>query len=265
MERLLLEVAYDGRGFKGFAFQPAQRSVAGELLKALRRVLPEVGELVCAGRTDAGVHAWGQVVHVDVPENTDLAKLRASLNALLAPEIAVRGVSIASEGFHARYSAKKRHYRYALFSSTNPDPFLYGRAWYINEQVDMASMNLAADALLGEHDFSAFCRKPKDRHDEALIRRVLMARWSRARYPLVLMADAEDSLGRERQGELFYFDIMASSFCHQMVRSIVGTLVEIGKGKRKPGEMLTLLSSGDRSLAGPLAPPYGLYLAGVRY
>jgi len=265
VERLLLEMSYDGTRFKGFAVQPAQRSVAGELLKALKRVLPEVGELVCAGRTDAGVHAWGQVVHVDVPENTDPNKLLGSLNALLSPEITIRYAAVVSQEFHARHSAKERHYRYALLSSASPDPFLYGRVWHVNEPIDLAAMNLAADALLGEHDFSAFCRKPKDRRNEALNRRVIMARWSKAQYPLAFVADAEDSLRKGNQGELLYFDIVASSFCHQMVRSIVGTLVEIGRGRRRAGELLTVLSSGNRSLAGPLAPPCGLYFAGVRY
>lgn len=251
--RVRLTVAYDGSGFHGFAVNAGVRTVAGELAEALRRVLrlPSPPELACAGRTDAGVHARGQVVSLDVPTVTaeDLEGLCRSLNRLCGPAIAVRDPAVVAADFDARHSARARRYRYLVLNRPHPDPFLAGQAWHVVPPLDLASLRLACDPLIGEHDFAAFCRRPKrsDGSVASLHRRVLTAGWE----PL------DDGL--------LAFEIEATAFCHQMVRSIVGTLVEVGRGKRRAGDVSGILRSGDRSAAGDLAPPHGLYLWHVTY
>jgi tRNA pseudouridine38-40 synthase len=202
--------------------------------------------LTCAGRTDTGVHAWGQVVTLVVRSDADLAALQRSVNRALRPSIVVRAAEPAPPGFDARRSALARCYRYTIRNDPVPDPFMARIAWHVTAPLDIAAMRLAGDAFIGEHDFSAFCRRPPI-PDPSMIRVVKDARWV--------------ALG----GPLLRFDIVASSFCHQMVRSIVGTLVDVGAGKRRAGEMTAVLRSGSRSRAGQLAPAHGLCLWEVQY
>lgn len=251
--RLRMLLAYNGGGFHGMAVQRRERTVAKVLLEALTTVLRQTTRpaLVVAGRTDTGVHAWGQVVHVDVnpPSNGtfDLEKAQRSLNKMLGPEIVVRKIAIAADGFHARYSATYRRYRYTIVNRAVPDPFLAPFAWHVTEPLDRVAMTLGCDPLYGEHDFSSFCRVPKGEPDASMTRVLTEMQW----------VELDDGLLR--------FDIGASSFCQQMVRSIVGLLVEIGRGKRSAGEVLAMLRSQDRSRGAPLAPPHGLCLWEVGY
>lgn len=245
--RVRLTLSYDGTGFHGFAAQPGQRTVAGELAGCLQRLVGHPVSLTCAGRTDAGVHARGQVVHFEVRpanEDADLAGLARSLNRLLAPSIVVSAATVASPGFDARRSALARCYRYTVLNAPLPDPFLAATTWHVRDPLDVRAMQLATDPLLGEHDFSAFCRH---RRGESLVRRVLDARW-------VVPGES-----------LLRFDIEATSFCHQMVRSLVATLVEVGRGRRRAGDTGWILRSGERALAASPAPPHGLSLWEVRY
>jgi tRNA pseudouridine38-40 synthase len=244
--RLRLVVAYVGTPFHGFALQRGVVTVAGALSDAIERVLREPVELTCAGRTDSGVHAWGQVVSLDVSEGADLERLQRSVNKMLAPSVVVREAQWAPSGFDARRWALSRQYRYSVLCSAWPDPFRAGTVWHVGTALDVRGMQAASDALLGEHDFSSFCRAVKG-CPVPPVRRVLRAEWSRP--------DA---------GSLV-FEIEAGSFCHQMVRSIVGMLVEVGKGRRKAGEMTSVLAARDRAAAGPLAPPGGLCLWEVKY
>lgn len=252
--RLRLTIAYDGAGFAGFAPQPGQRTVSGVLGGAIARVVGAPVALTCAGRTDAGVHAWGQVVHVDLPgllrggRTLEPAKLARAANAMLAPEVVVRDAGLAEAGFDARRSALSRAYRYDILCAAVPDPSLAGRVWQMSAALDLAAMEAATEAIVGEHDFSAFCRRPPG--GGSLVRRVLGARWSVSEVPA---------------GQLYRFEVVASSFCHQMVRSLVGTLVEVGRGRRRAGDMARVLAAGDRGLAGSPAPPTGLCLWEVRY
>lgn len=257
--RLRLTVAYDGSGFAGFAAQPGQRTVAGELRGAIATVVGAPVSLTCAGRTDAGVHAWGQVVHVDVPVSfarsaggdarmLDTARLARSCNAMLGPEVVVREACIALAGFDARRSAVSRAYSYHILAGLVPDPALAGRVWHVPFGLDLRAMQAATDPLLGEHDFSAFCRRAPG--GASLVRRVIEARWE---------------VSQVRAGMLYRLDVEASSFCHQMVRSLVGTLVEVGRGRRRAGDMAWVLAAGDRALAASPAPPHGLCLRAVRY
>ncbi|HET9441808.1 MAG TPA: tRNA pseudouridine(38-40) synthase TruA [Acidimicrobiales bacterium] len=248
--RLRMTVAYDGTDFRGFAAQGGDvRTVAGALGGAVERVLGHPVRFVVAGRTDAGVHAWGNVVHFDSPraaDEIDLAALRRSVTKLLAPAVVIRAVEVAPEGFDARHSAVGRCYRYTVLNREVPDPFVHRTTWQVEAPLDLRAMQAACDPLLGEHDFSSFCRKPPD-PSGSNVRRVHDARW----------LDLGDGLLR--------FDIEASSFCQQMVRSVVGTLAEVGLGRRRAGDMAWTIRCRDRSGAGQLAPARGLCLWEVRY
>src|SRR3954452_19177017 len=258
-QRVRMLVAYDGSGFHGFAAQPRHRTVAGVLAAAIERVVGHTVHIVCAGRTDTGVHAWGQVVHADLvaprrgvaveaPSTwtpAALGRLQRSCLKLLAPEIVVRAVDVAPQGFHARFSATARAYRYTVLNRPVPDPFAARTSWHVSHPLDLRAMRLACDPLYGENDFSSFCRRPPD--DGSLVRRVEQAEW----------VDLGDGVLR--------FDIEASSFCHQMVRSLVGTMVDVGMGRRPAGDMAWILRSRDRALAASPAPPTGLCLWRVDY
>ena len=243
--RLKLVLAYDGTGFHGFAPQPNVRTVAGAVGKALEKVLRHPVDLTCAGRTDAGVHAWGQVVSLDCDPGVDPWRLQNALNGMLAPEVVVRSCEVVGAGFDARRSAQWRCYRYTVVNRPVPDPFLARYAWWVPGRLEMPAMQLGADPFVGEHDFAAFCRAGPE--GSTTVRRVLGSRWS----------DVGDGVLR--------YEIRATAFCWQMVRSVVGTLVDIGRGDRRAGEIMGMLRAKDRAVAGRLAPPHGLSLWEVGY
>ena len=254
-DHLRLLVAYDGTDFHGFAENAGVRTVGGELRSALTTVLGSPVELTCAGRTDAGVHARGQVVSVRGEldaASVDRERLRASLVGMLGPEVVVRSVDVAPAGFDARFSATGRTYRYRILDRPDPDPFLARQVWWIPESLDVGAMGAAAGELLGEHDFSTFCRRPKGDPDASLVRRVEEAAFRR-----------EDGEG-DGPGVL-RFEITASAFCHQMVRSVVGLLAEVGRGRRSVADVARALEARDRAHLPTLAPPRGLTLWSVRY
>ncbi len=252
VDRVRLLVAYDGSAFHGYAANRGVTTVAGTLQQALEMIVGARVELTGAGRTDRGVHAWGQVVSFDLPAGViEMDALRQALNKVCGDAIVVRDASLAESDFDARFSARTRIYRYTVLNQPVPDPFTARTAWWIGHDLDLRSMQLACDPLFGEHDFSSFCRRPKrDGEEPSLRRRVIDARWS---------SPPDD------RGCLLRFEIEAQSFCHQMVRSIVGTMVEIGAGKKRAGEMAGILRARDRQRAGQLAPPQGLCLWEVRY
>ena len=240
-----LVVAYDGTDFHGFAKQVDQRTVAGVLKDAIERVVRSEVELACAGRTDAGVHAWGQVVSFAVAPNTDLVRLRTSLNGMLGPEVVVRDASIAPPDFDARHSARWRAYQYTIVNWPVSDPFRARYAWHVPAPLDLRALRLAADPFVGEHDFASFSRKGPEGSTQ--VRRVTASEW----------VDLGDGILR--------YDIRANAFCWQMVRSIVGTMVEVGVGKKRPGDILSIMRAGDRAAAGQVAPAHGLSLWKVGY
>jgi tRNA pseudouridine38-40 synthase len=250
--RLRLTLAYDGAGFHGFAEQKDVRTVAGELRATLERLFGTVDDFTCAGRTDTGVHAWGQVVHADVPAAAfaryDPTRIQAALNKQLAPSVVVRGIEPVDGEFNARFSATARQYRYLVLNTPLPSPFVANTTWWVPEPLDIDAMNEACAHIIGEHDFTSFCRRPKGegQAEASLTRRVLDASWT-------------------REEEMVRFDIRANAFCHQMVRALTGMLVEIGKGRRTPNAMNETLQARDRSKAAPLAPPQGLCLREVEY
>jgi tRNA pseudouridine38-40 synthase len=243
---LKLTVAYDGTDFHGFAAQPDQRTVEGALREVLARVLRrDELALTCAGRTDAGVHAWGQVVSLPVADDVDVERLAHAVTRQLGPEVVVRDAALVDGPFDARHDARWRSYRYTIVNRPAPDPFLARTAWWVPEPLDLSLLRLGADPFLGEHDFATFCRKRST--VSTTVRRVLDANW----------VDLGDGVLR--------FDITATAFCWQMVRSIVGTLVDVGVGKVRPGELLGMLRARDRNAAGRIGAPQGLCLWEVGY
>ena len=256
MARLRLLLAYDGGGFRGFAPNPGVRTVAGVLAEALQRRLGYPVQLTCAGRTDAGVHAGAQVVSFDVADADAspqrLEELRSGLNRMCGPEMAVLAAEPAAPDFDARFSALSRAYRYTIRNAESPDVFRRHTAWHVPDPLDVDAMATAAALLVGEHDFASFCGRSTQIVEAELrvaptTRRVLRARWERP------------------EPGLLHFDIAANSFCRQMVRSIVGTLVEVGRSRRSAAEIPLILQSRDRAAAGQVAPPHGLCLQGVTY
>lgn len=248
--RVRMLVAYDGTDYAGVAPSPGVKTVGGALAASIERVLRHPVRLTVAGRTDAGVHAWGQVVSFDASASGfDPLTLQRSLNKMCGPAIVVREVATAPDTFDARHSARARRYRYTIVNRPWPDPFLVRTAWHVDQALDVSTMRLACDPLFGEHDFSSFCRKPKVPEGVAysMVRRILDARW------------------HELGDGILRFDIEATAFCQQMVRSIVGTLVDIGLGKRRAGEMAGIVRGRERALAGQLAPAHGLCLWEVVY
>ncbi len=253
-QRVRLLVAYHGAPFHGVAIQPKHKTVAGVIRDALHQIAkyhPDVPLLVVAGRTDAGVHGWGQVMHVDLlpPRGgIDCARLKRSLNKMLAPHVVIRAVDIAPEGdFHARFSAISRSYRYTVLNRAEPDPFLSGLVWHVERPLDLSAMRLACDPFMGRHDFSSFCKVPKDDPDPSMIRVITSANWV--------------DLGND----ILRFDVEATSFCQQMVRAIVGLMVDVGLGRRSAGEVLSVLNARDRSRGVQPAPAHGLCLWDVGY
>jgi tRNA pseudouridine38-40 synthase len=165
---------------------------------------------------------------------------------MIGPEVVVREAELVAPGFDARHSARWRHYRYTVVNRPVPDPFLADHAWWVPAPIELATLRLGADPFIGEHDFSSFCRKPTS-GNPSLVRRVLDSHWT----------DLGDGVLR--------YDVRATSFCWQQVRSMVGTMVEVGTGRRRPGDLLSILRAADRATAGELAPPTGLSLWEVGY
>ena len=214
--------------------------------------------LTCAGRTDAGVHARGQVVHVDLPPVPfDGVGLSRALNRQLAPSIVVlRAVEVPDE-FDARRSALARCYRYLVWNAPTPDPLLDPVVWHVRDDLDLRAMEAASDVLLGTHDFRSFCRrKPGTSPEEPIMRRVTRAKW--------FLEEGRD-LDDIGAGRLLRFEIEANSFCHQMVRSLVGSLVEVGRGRANAATLLERLRANSRHRAADPAPAQGLCLVSVDY
>ena len=238
--RLKLTLEYDGTGFRGWAAQPGLRTVEGEIQAALTHVYPAWRGLAVAGRTDTGVHALGQVASVDVDGGPPPDRAAEALNAVLPRDVAVVAGEAAEPGFDARHSARSRSYRYRIFRRRVQSPLEARRSWWYPRPIDEEALADSAELLLGEHDFRAFT--PTETQHAVLRRRVLEARWL-------------------EHGDLLEFEITADSFLRHMVRTLVGTMVEL------PAERLGELLEGhrERADAGTTAPPWGLYLESVQY
>ena len=245
---LRIDLSYKGTEFRGFAENPGVRTVGAELRQALETVLGEEIELTVAGRTDAGVHALGQVVSFHTAnERIDPDLLRDSLNGICSSDIRVQAVTLAEPDFDARFSATRRTYHYNILNSPTADPLHADVEWHIGQRLDIDAMNDAASRFIGEHDFTSFCRRPKDKPDQPLLRRIHTSEWIR--------------LAEQR----VRFVIEGNAFCHQMVRSLTGFCVATGVGKRSADEFEAVVQAKDRSAAPSIAPPHGLTLMHVSY
>jgi tRNA pseudouridine38-40 synthase len=242
--RVKLTLEYDGTPFRGWQVQADGPTVQGVLEQALRIVLREPARIVAAGRTDAGVHARGQVVAFDTTRAVDLEALRRGLTALAGPHIAVLAAEEVRGDFDPRRDARARLYAYHILNRAVPSPLWRHRAWHVRRPLDVRSMETAATLLLGEHDFSAF----RDAHCDAAhpVRRVLRS---------VV----------HRDGDMVVYEIEATAFLRHMVRAIVGTLVSVGVGDLDVEGFRTVLEARDRTRAGLAAPAHGLCLVAVRY
>lgn len=249
---LVIKLGYRGGAFAGFAEQPMRRTVAGELRRALETVLRRPCELTCAGRTDAGVHAIAQYVSVPVSV-AELAlpavRLRRGLVALTPDDISILGLYRAGADFSARFDAEARRYRYRISAGDARPVMAWDHAWWYKGTLDATAMDAAAQCLVGEHDFKSFC-KAASAVDKPTHRYVASLRVSEV----------------EEAGEpLVCIDIEGNAFLHNMVRTIAGTLVEVGRGHRDAAWVAGALAACDRAAAGPCAPASGLTFVGVDY
>ncbi len=245
MPRYRLTIEYDGRPYKGFQAQDELPSVQGSIERAVKAFSGETLRLQAAGRTDTGVHATGQVIHVDLQREWRPEVVRDALNAYLVPEpIAVIDAMVAEGDWHARFSATERRYIYRILNRKSPPALDRGKVWHVKKPLDAAAMHEAAQALIGHHDFTTF------RHMQC-----------QAKSPMKTM-----DVGRVwREGEQVLLEFASRSFLHRQVRSMTGTLAEVGIGRWSAADVKDALEARDRKACGPVAPAVGLYLVGVKY
>ncbi len=243
MNTVRLDIEYDGGSFKGWAAQPGLRTVQGELEAALATVLREPVQLSVAGRTDTGVHALGQVASfvTSAEIEEDLAR---RLNGVGPDDIAITAAASVEDGFDARHSAKSRNYLYRVLARSAPSPFEQGRALWWPHRIDLEALEACANALPGNHDFTAFT--PTQTDHVRFDRDILAASW-------------------KLDGDILTFRITADAFMRNMVRILVGTMLEVGGGRRSMDNFTKLLQGASRNDAGDTAPPHGLYLESVGY
>jgi tRNA pseudouridine38-40 synthase len=243
MARFRLLIEYEGSAYAGWQIQKNDPTVQGEIERALATVLRENITVTGAGRTDAGVHARGQVAHFDTENAFDADQLHRSLNGILNEDIRIKSVEPAASDFHARYSARSRIYHYVI--ARQPVALSRHTCWYLSANLDVSSLNAASGKLIGSHDFKSFCRSISDVPHHTCT--VLRANWNET-------------------GEGFLmFVIEADRFLHGMVRALVGTLIEIGRGRLTPEDICHILDKKDRTAAGEAAPARGLILHRVVY
>jgi tRNA pseudouridine38-40 synthase len=239
-----LTVEYDGTNYHGWQIQPNCESIQAILERAVSTFLGVATRVTGSGRTDAGVHALGQVVNFTSDRGDSPHRIRRALNALTPFDISIKEVEVVPDSFDARRDARSRIYEYHILNRPTPSPFYLNRAWHVHEPLDLEAMRGAIVCLIGEHDFSSFRAAGCDAAHP--VRRV---------YQNVL----------EQRAELLVYRVEATAFLRHMVRNIVGTLVQVGTGERTPEAFKQLLELGDRTKAGETAPPCGLYLMEVKY
>src|SRR5262245_53119390 len=246
LRNLRLELQYDGTDFHGWQVQPKLATIQGELTEAIRSVTAEEVHVTGSGRTDAGVHALAQVCNFRTEVGIPCINLQKALNSILPPAIRVTKIEEVPRDFHSRHDAKAKHYRYRILRDEWCSPFDYPYVLHHPRPLDLQSMSQAAELVIGEHDFSAFC--DSDSEVESKVRRV-----------------ASSFFVFDTRRNLIEYNVCANGFLHHMVRNIVGTLLEVGKGSLSVANVETILTSKKRSNAGPTAPAKGLFLVSVSY
>lgn len=266
LANIKLVIEYDGTDFHGSQVQAGQRTVQGELERALRQLTQEKVQAMFSGRTDSGVHAIGQVVNFRTSVRHDTGTYVRALNAILPKDVAVRQAEEVEPGFHSRYSARSREYRYTILNAAVPSPILRRYALHVAGKLDLAAMSRACQVLVGRHDFASFTGAGRgvpdqdsgievDGGDEGdTVREIYHAG-----------LDCSCRLPEESSGRLVELDISANAFLPHMMRNIVGTLLLVGRGKIDWLGLATVLRAKDRRLAGPTAGPHGLCLMKVVY
>ena len=239
-----ITVEYDGTHYHGWQIQSRGETIQAVLEKAVSTFLKTPTRITGSGRTDAGVHALGQVANFFSADIDNPHRIRRALNALTPDNIAIREVEIVPDSFDARRDGRSRMYEYHILNRPTASPFYRHRAWHLHDSLDLEAMRQAIPCLLGEHDFSSFQAAACDA--EHAVRKVYRT-------------------SLEQRGELLVYTIEATAFLRHMVRNIVGTLVEVGRGLRPAESFNELLAARDRTKAGPTAPPHGLFLVEVKY
>ena len=261
-----LTLAYDGAEFSGWQAQPGRRTVQGELERAWQEITGETVRVTAAGRTDAGVHAAGQVVGVESATQLTPDSLLLALNAKLPDDAAVQRVEPAPEGFHATHDAKRKRYRYSIVNDRRRPVFLRRYAWHVPTPLDAAAMQCAGQLLVGSHDFASFQSVGSER--ESTVRTVFAVEVHRASVGEFLRnsrSAVSEKPPYDESNSLITIDVEGDGFLYNMVRAIAGTLVEVGRGRREPASMAVVVAACDRAAAGQTAPAHGLTLLWVAY
>ena len=264
-----LTLSYDGADFSGWQTQPDRRTVQGELERAWHAITGETVRVTAAGRTDAGVHAVGQIVGVESATRIEPAALVLALNAMLPPDAAVRSVENAPDGFHATTEAKRKRYRYTIYNDHRRPVFWRKYAWHIPTPLDVAAMHAGAQHLVGKYDFVSFQSAGSER--ESTVRTLFAAEVAIASpasgTPRLAPGAADRATGgpASEAESLITIEVEGDGFLYNMVRSIAGTLAEVGRGKREPAWIADVLAARDRTQAGQTAPAHGLTMLWVRY
>ncbi len=239
-----ITMAYDGTGYHGFQLQPDVRTIQSELERSLSKIFQSDVKIYGAGRTDAGVHATGQVAHFMVDTGRTSEQLQRALNGLVPSDIVIKKVEEVSSDFHARYSAKSRLYRYTILNRPYPDVFLRNFVFFYRYPLDIESMIKATSIFKGSHDFTSFCAAAKEEKNNT---RVVM------------------NFNLYKWGDFIITDIEASGFLHNMVRILMGTILQAGRGKYSFEKIRDILEARDRTCAGPTLPARGLCLVCIKY
>lgn len=241
---LKLTIEYDGGNYSGWQLQPRHDSIQGRIEAALERIFAAPVRVFGSGRTDAGVHARGQVASISIPRPFDATELQRALNSILPADIVVLDIVVAPDDFDPRRAARSRVYEYRVLNRQVASAFDYRYSWLVRDRLDLAAMNRAAQIFVGDHDFAAF--RSLGTEVRTTIRRVISSEWTRA-------------------GDVLVYRVEANSFLRHMVRAMVAAMIDVGRGKLTRDQIATILAGCDRGAAPANAPPGGLYLVEVRY